>query len=411
MLNERMPQDDSMADSDRISPPYALLLLPAPPSSAVRQLKDAYGRALSQVFSDLVKGPNSRNRIAQLDIALTVPGILSPEYRPRARIFASLQRLLANFYTVIGAISAAQDVELDGPGGVDVRIVFVDDTAPASEPHGPLQGPVIDLRTLAGSERGWDQVYVLDSAEGQQLASLFKPYAGPRSYITVPSGVASASHEPLLRADADRGAHINDSVVLGGTFDHLHIGHKLLLTAMAFTLDPVDEPESAEQRYFVVGITGDAMLVNKKYREFLESWEERWHSVASFLTAIIDFAPSKDNANAIQRINKPGPNGKQVVVKISSNLSIRLVEISDPFGPTITEENFRALIVSAETRAGGKAVNDERAKKGWAPLEVLEVDVLQSGAVEEVADTSAQNFESKISSTDIRRRRMELSQA
>lgn len=401
-----------MVDTDRISPPYALLLLPAPPSSAVRQLKDAYGPAVSRVFSDLAKGPASRNRIAQLDIALVVPGILSPEYRPRSRIFASLQRLLANLYTVIGAISAAQDVELDGPGGVDVRVVFVDNTAPASEVYGvPLQGPVIDLRTLAGSERGWDQVYVLDSAEGQQLASAFKAYAGPsRSYITIPSGVASAPHEPLLRADADRGANINDSVVLGGTFDHLHIGHKLLLTAMAFTLDPVDEPGSTEQRYFVVGITGDAMLVNKKYREFLESWEERWHSVASFLTAIIDFRPSKDNASAIQRIDQPGPNGKQVVVTISPNLSIRLVEISDPFGPTITEENFRALIVSAETRAGGKAVNDERAKKGWAPLEVLEVDVLQAGAVEEVADTTAQSFESKISSTDIRRRRMELSQ-
>jgi phosphopantetheine adenylyltransferase len=53
-------------------------------------------------------------------------------------------------------------------------------------------------------------------------------------------------------------------------------------------------------------------------------------------------------------------------------------------------------------------VNDERTKKGWAPLEVLEVDVLQMGEAEEVADTLTQNFESKMSSTEIRQRRMKL---
>jgi phosphopantetheine adenylyltransferase len=82
------------------------------------------------------------------------------------------------------------------------------------------------------------------------------------------------------------------------------------------------------------------------------------------------------------------------------------VEIWDPYGPTITEESLTALVVSKETASGGAAVNDERAKKGWKSLAIFEVDVLQTGEVTDVMD--ANNFELKISSTDIRRRRMNL---
>ena len=79
------------------------------------------------------------------------------------------------------------------------------------------------------------------------------------------------------------------------------------------------------------------------------------------------------------------------------------MEISDPYGPTVTEEDITALVVSKEKRSGGAMINNERAKKGWQGLEVFEVDVLQLGDAPE-----AENFASKISSTDIRRRRMDL---
>jgi hypothetical protein len=148
------------------------------------------------------------------------------------------------------------------------------------------------------------------------------------------------------------------------------------------------------------------MLVNKKFAEYLESWEERWQSTASFLRAIIDFNPPVAQPFDIQRTEKPGPNGKRVSIQVAPDIDIHLVQIADPYGPTITEENLNALIVSAETRSGGQAVNAERNKKGWASLEVFEVDVLQTGEANEVANASASSFESKISSTDIRQRRM-----
>lgn len=120
-----------------------------------------------------------------------------------------------------------------------------------------------------------------------------------------------------------------------------------------------------------------------------------------------------------QKISRPGPNGHLVRVTYlsltsSSTTTIDYTCIADPYGPTITNERISALVVSAETRAGGKAVNDKRAEKGWAELDVFEVDVLDAqpgtgeddvGGRDRPQDTT---LESKISSTEIRRRVAEL---
>jgi phosphopantetheine adenylyltransferase len=114
------------------------------------------------------------------------------------------------------------------------------------------------------------------------------------------------------------------------------------------------------------------------------------------------FAPGEKSPQ-IERGFSPDPNGqtplKNVLTRIQPNLAFKFVEISEMFGPTITEEDLDAIVVSKETRSGGALINDERTKKGWKALAVFEVDVLQSG------EATDESFESKISSTDIRRRR------
>ncbi|EED16432.1 pantetheine-phosphate adenylyltransferase family protein [Talaromyces stipitatus ATCC 10500] len=391
---------DLKTSNGAVNKEQCLLLLPAPPSPAVRQLKEVYGPALSHIFSSTAAELKGSSNIYKLDVALVIPQLLSAQYQPRSKAFVSLQKLLANFYTLVGAISAANDVELDAPGGIDVRVFFVDNAEnEQTKDWKRIQGPVIDFRTLATSQRPWEQIYVPDTTEGELLAGTLFTHGASIPSNKLPTGTTTIS-ESIINADEEHSTS-HAAIIVGGTFDHLHLGHKLLLTATALALDG-----TRDDKILAVGITGDEMLVNKKFAEYLESWEERMQGTAAFLRAIVDFNPPEISSVDLKRTEQPGPNGKQVSFQVMPDLTVRLVQISDPFGPTITEEQFTALIVSAETRSGGQAVNTERNKKGWPSLEVFEVGVLQAGEAQEVADTAASSFESKISSTDIRQRRM-----
>ncbi|KAI2708470.1 hypothetical protein CBS147332_6531 [Penicillium roqueforti] len=397
--------------SDHTNSPSALLLLPPPPAFSFAEVKDAFQPSLVEVYTKLSNALIGSNRTAVLDIALAIPDLLSPSCQPRAKVFAQLQHYLSSVYTLVGAVCAAHKIELDSPGGIDTRVVFVD----ASENTSAIQadssrfGPILDVQSLANSRRRWNYVFYLSNTVGQTLANSFTNSVGSQDReITAASMQAITSKpdwaisDPLLIPDNQHPSTPHYSVVVGGTFDHLHVGHKLLLTAVALALEPLHRGQKGR---LTIGVTGDALLVNKKYAEFLESWEERWQSTAAFLTAIMDFSPEKKSPQ-IERAFAPGPNGKTVLVRIQPNLAFEFVEISDPFGPTITEENLGAIVVSKETHSGGAAVNEERVKKGWKSLDVFEVDVLQSG--EATTATDGEGFESKISSTDIRRRRAHL---
>ena len=47
-----------------------------------------------------------------------------------------------------------------------------------------------------------------------------------------------------------------------------------------------------------------------------------------------------------------------------------IVTISDPFGPTITDESLQCIVLSEETRKGGEAINVKRKEKvgGWCGI-------------------------------------------
>lgn len=121
------------------------------------------------------------------------------------------------------------------------------------------------------------------------------------------------------------------NVAVGGSFDQLHNGHRKLLSfAAAICTDRL-----------TVGLTGDSMLKSKSHQELIDSFEDRFECVRSFLSFI-----------------KP-------------SIQLNIVEINDPFGPAITDSTLEAIVVSSETITGGFKINQIRKEKEMNPLKVF----------------------------------------
>lgn len=120
-------------------------------------------------------------------------------------------------------------------------------------------------------------------------------------------------------------------VALGGTFDQLHNGHRKLLTLAA----------ASSSEKLIIGVMGDQMLKNKSNYNLIAKYDARKEGVCKFLG-----------------IAKP-------------NLKYEIVELFDPYGPTISEPNIDALVVSSETLAGAYKINQLRLERGFPPLVIL----------------------------------------
>ncbi|KZT71290.1 Nucleotidylyl transferase [Daedalea quercina L-15889] len=149
---------------------------------------------------------------------------------------------------------------------------------------------------------------------------------------------------------------------LGGTFDHLHAGHKILLSMGAWIA----------REKLIVGVTDDTLLKNKAYKEVLEPLAVRTARVRGFL-----------------ELFKPG-------------LYYDVVAISDVYGPTAWDPNVHALIVSKETLPGAASIHKHREEKGLPPLRTFVIDVISSSEAS-LDDRDAEALKNtKMSSTFIR---------
>lgn len=150
----------------------------------------------------------------------------------------------------------------------------------------------------------------------------------------------------------------HDVVAVGGTFDHLHDGHRVLLTVAGYLA----------KECLIVGITGAELLTKKKYAEVLESYMTRQLHVEEFLEYVFP------------------------------QLDIETHMIHDVSGPTATIEDIDALVLSRETIKGGIEVNKIRLEKGFKPLIVYDVDVIGC-----VKGNAKDRYSDKLSSTELRR--------
>ena len=397
------------------------------------QLPISYNDVLSPIYGKLAqaamaealfyRGVDERASLARVDLAILFDG---GSLTSRSELFPVFQSLLAGVYTAICSQATSYRYELDYPGGVDARVFALDapynSTQTSNTPRefdstATTSGPFSSMAAFVSSRSKYSKYHAITTGvsedcsergfgeywkalQEQQSVSTYGPFSGLHS-------------EDIRNSVTDRALTKENSkkhfrVAVGGTFDHLHIGHKLLLTATIFIAQP-----GSEDREITIGITGDELLVNKKHASVLESWDIRQQRSADFVESILVYHADVPSIRKVEHFDEPGPNGKVVKVTYApsgsgSKVTINYVRISDPFGPTITDESISALVISGETRAGGKAVNDKRTEKEWAPLEVFEVDVLDAGHVDQPSsnppDATKTSFESKISSTEIRRR-------
>lgn len=393
----------------------SLLLLPSPPKPlTTASFSAAFRPSITQTVSVLKNLSSS----TQLIVALPCPNVHGRLACPRSQIYDEVQQLLGSLYSLICLVCAklGVEVESDNPGAIDARIILLDyETSPASDQAPALDafvsGPIIDLATFAITRRKWNFIFSVEGEEGQNVFATYSVLANRISppllghMKVVGGGVSMVQKEPIYDGPLTTSAPTHHVVVVGGTFDHIHAGHKLLLTATALLLQPTIATSPLPRR-LIVGITGDELLKNKKYAEYLKSWKERQEDVVEFLMAILLFTRSDPNeAVRIATFDDPVPNGRGIYTTLTScMITIECVEIQDPFGPTITDESVTALVVSGETRSGGQAVNDKRIEKGWKALEVFEVDVLDAEDHEN-GPAQTTDFASKISSTAIRKRK------
>ena len=125
---------------------------------------------------------------------------------------------------------------------------------------------------------------------------------------------------------------------MGGTFDHLHDGHKFLLrTALKLSHN------------IEIGLTSQNLLKNKKATSKLEDYNTREKNLKNFLSSFTD----------LSRVN--------------------IVEIKDwdDMAKYSQDPDYEGLILSQETYSNAVKLNELREKKGLNPLVLIVIPLIK----------------------------------
>jgi pantetheine-phosphate adenylyltransferase len=122
---------------------------------------------------------------------------------------------------------------------------------------------------------------------------------------------------------------------LGGSFDHLHAGHERLLQ-VAFDFGAK----------VVIGLASDALLKDKKFKENLQTFDERKQGLIAFAK------------------------------KIGRAKDLTIIDLTDPMGPAITSPDIDVHVSSEETAPVAQKINDERRKRGLQPLIIVTIPMV-----------------------------------
>ncbi|KAF3938866.1 hypothetical protein ABW19_dt0208485 [Dactylella cylindrospora] len=344
----------------------------------IRNLSTSLPELQTAITQAILFSSSSITTIKHLDIAVTLP--FTATTVSRRKTFSQVSTIINKIYSLTEGINDE----------IDVNVILLHEDYSAC-------GGVIrhwsDLRRSSEVGR-WAFILSIEDAD-----DLFGPNCKNAITLQVQESHENGIHGPWWEVGEDVGDGAEHSVsCVGGTFDYLHAGHKLLLTMTAYML-----PSTCPNPRIIVGLTGAELLKNKKHKEYVTSWETRCDATVSFLRTIVgDYAASSydedtdmetgsdlPTSSRIRRFELSSPVGKAIALEVH--------EIQDAFGPTITMEEVSCLVVSEETKSGGGMINDKRKEKGWKDLEVFTVGLVGGDG----------SVEGKLSSTELRRKRAE----
>ena len=105
------------------------------------------------------------------------------------------------------------------------------------------------------------------------------------------------------------------------------------------------------------------MLVNKKHKDTIKSFKVRRENLENWL-------------------NEQGFAGRY-----------KIIELNDPYGPTIIDPNIEALVASEETAKRIIEINDIRKRKGFKELELIKTPIILDEKGEKISSSKVREKE------------------
>lgn len=135
-------------------------------------------------------------------------------------------------------------------------------------------------------------------------------------------------------------------VAVGGTFDELHRGHRVLLMK-AFEIGD----------HIVIGLCSDQFVKKLSKPHLTASYEERLEELNRFLS----------NLGVSERAE--------------------VIPLNEPCGPASTDETLEGLVVSQETESTAIKINEQRKKSGLPLLKIVTVNMVPSENCKPISTT------------------------